>query len=80
MEVRTIKNVDFGTWKNFKILAAREGVSMASLLKNMVKSYEKSKSDIWGIIFDREKTLSDKEAKDLESISYKLRKERGFRI
>ncbi|MDA3779984.1 MAG: hypothetical protein PF487_07180 [Bacteroidales bacterium] len=80
MEVRSIKNVDSETWKKFKLLAAKEGVSMASLLKNMIVGYQKKKSDVWGMVFENSGKLSDKEADDIEKITKDLRKEYGFRI
>jgi|APSaa5957512622_1039677.scaffolds.fasta_scaffold02473_5 hypothetical protein len=80
MEVRTIKNVDAETWKKFKVLAVREGVSMSVLLRGLVNSYDRKKSSVWGKVFDKDNKLKYGEAEDLEKISKKLRKERGFRV
>lgn len=80
MEIRSIKNVDNLTWKKFRVLAIQEGVSMASLLKKMVQTYEKKKSAVWGMIFEKSGSLSYKEAKEMEKGLNYLRKEKGFRI
>ena len=57
MEVRTIKNVDAETWKKFKVLAVREGVSMSVLLRGLVNSYDRKKSSVWGKVFDKDNKL-----------------------
>ena len=80
MEVRSIKNVDSSTWKKFKSLANKEGVTMSALLRSMIKNYEKKKSDLWGIVFENSGKLTKNEGEKLEKDCKNLRKEKGFRV
>jgi len=79
MEVRSIKNVDEETWKKFKELAIKNNLKMSLLLKMMVKQFEKQSGDFWEELFGRGKMLTDSEAEDIENITKKIRKEKGFR-
>ena len=79
MSVKTVKDVDDETWRKLKILSAEEDIKMGTLIKNMTESYIKTKEDVWDRILAGEKILSDVEADDIEKITKKLRKERGFR-
>ena len=79
MEVKTIKNVDEETWREFKTLAVKNNVKMSSLLRIMIKEFEKNNKDFWDEILNGEKLMSDKEAEEMKVITMKLRKERGFR-
>lgn len=79
MEIKTIRNVDDETWKNFKVLSTKAGVSMAILLKLMVSEFEKINKKFWSSFLSGEKLLTDEEAEDMIKISIGLRKERGFR-
>jgi len=80
MKIKTIKNIDEQTWKNFKVLSTKMGISMGILLKIMTKEFEKNNEKFWNSIFDKEKYLSNKEAEEISKLSKNLRKEKGFRI
>lgn len=77
--IKTIKGVSREVWIRFKELAVKKSMKMGDLLENMVSEYEKNAEDIWNIILDSGKILSDKEADDLKKITVKLRKGKGFR-
>ena len=79
MEIRSIKNVDEETWREFKAIAAKHNVKMSSLLKIMIKEFEKNSKDFWNEILNGEKLMSDKEAEEMKILTIKLRKEKGFR-
>ena len=79
MEVKTIKDVDEETWREFKAIAAKNNVRMSSLLKIMIKEFEKNSKDFWNEILNGEKLMSDKEAEEMKILTIKLRKEKGFR-
>lgn len=79
MENKCIKDVDEGTWKDFRALAVKNNMKMSILLKIMVNEFEKNSKDFWKEILSRKRSLSDEEAKDIENISKTIRKERGFR-
>jgi len=79
MEVKTIKDVDEETWREFKAIAAKNNVKMSSLLKIMIKEFEKNSKDFWNEILNGEKLMSDKEAEEMKILTIKLRKEKGFR-
>jgi len=79
MEIKTIRNVDEETWRNFKMLASKLGLSMSILLKMMVKEFGKNNKKFWRELFNIGKLLSDEEAEDMIKISERLREERGFR-
>lgn len=78
MEIKTIKDVDEETWREFKIMAARADVKMSILFKMMLKEFEKSRK-FWDEILTGKKVLSDIDAKKFEAVITGLRKERGFR-
>jgi len=79
MEIKSIKNVDEATWGKFKLIAAESKVKMAILLKLMVEEFEKNSKTAWNRILNGEKNLSDKEARDIDNVVEKSRKEHGFR-
>ena len=79
MEVKTIKNVDEETWREFKIIAARNNVKMSVLLKIMIKEFEKNNRTFWNEILNEKKLMSDKEAEEMMMITTNIRKEKGFR-
>jgi hypothetical protein len=79
METKCIKDIDEETWREFKSLAAKNNLRMAGLLKVMVKEFEKNNTKFWDNILNNKKILTDKEAEDLEKITKKGRKEKGFR-
>ena len=79
MEVKTIKDVDEETWREFKAIAAKNNVKMSSLLKIMIKEFEKNSKDFWNEILNGEKLMSDKEAEEMKILTIRLRKEKGFR-
>ena len=79
MENKCIKDVDEETWKDFRSLAVKNNMKMSILLKIMVNEFEKNSKDFWREILSRKKSLTDEEAKDIEKITKKIRKERGFR-
>ena len=79
MEVKTIKDVNGETWREFKAIAAKNNVRMSSLLKIMIKEFEKNSKDFWNEILNGEKLMSDKEAEEMKILTIKLRKEKGFR-
>ena len=75
MEVKTIKDVNGETWREFKAIAAKNNVRMSSLLKIMIKEFEKNSKDFWNEILNGEKLMSDKEAEQMKILTIKLRKE-----
>jgi len=79
METKCIKDVDEETWKDFRALAIKNNIKMSILLKIMVNEFKKNSKDFWREILSRKKTLTNEEAKDIENIAKKMRKERGFR-
>ncbi|MDO8459916.1 MAG: hypothetical protein Q7S74_02300 [Nanoarchaeota archaeon] len=79
METKCIKGVDEETWKEFKTLAVKNNMKMSILLKIMVNEFEKNSKDFWKEILSRKKSLTDEEAGDIENITKRIRKERGFR-
>ena len=79
METKTIKGVDEEIWMRFKALAARNRLPMGKLLTDMVKEHEKKSEEFWDKILHAGKILSDKEAEEINKISRKIRKEKGFR-
>jgi hypothetical protein len=78
-EVKTIKNVDEETWRDFKVLAAKSNLKMALLLKIMIKEFEKKSEESWNKILKSGKNLSREESEGMMKVTEKLRKERGFR-
>jgi len=79
MKIKSIKNVDKATWKNFRNLAERNNMKMSVLLKLMVDEYDKNSKELWNEILTRKKTLTNKDALEMEMIVKKMRGERGFR-
>ena len=79
MEIKTIRDVDEGTWNEFKAMAAKSNLKMSLLLKIMVKELERKSEDFWSKILKEGKKLSKDEAGDMLKISESSRKERGFR-
>ena len=79
MENKCIKNVDEETWKDFRALAVKNNLKMAILLKIMVNEFEKNSRDFWKEILSRKRSLTNKEADEIESNVKKIRKEEGFR-
>ncbi|MBI2629744.1 hypothetical protein HYW76_01455 [Candidatus Pacearchaeota archaeon] len=79
MENKCIKDVDEKTWKDFKAIAIKNRIKMSILLKIMVNEFERNSKNLWGKILSRKKSLTNKEAEDIENIVRKIRKERGFR-
>lgn len=79
MENKCIKGIDEKTWGDFKALAINNNVKMSILLKMMVSEFEKNSREFWKEILCRKKSLTDREAEDIENIIRKMRKERGFR-
>jgi len=79
MSTKTIKDVDEKTWRKLKMLSAEENVKMGKLIGIIADTYVKSRTDIWSEILSGKKILSDSEAKEIEKVVKKLRKERGFR-
>ncbi|HLC53150.1 MAG TPA: hypothetical protein VJK03_01280 [Candidatus Nanoarchaeia archaeon] len=80
METKTIKGVDEETWARFKMLAAKNRITMGKLMKSMVREYEKKKTEeIWEKILHSGKILSDKEADNISEITRKMRKENWTR-
>jgi len=79
MEIKTIRDVDEGTWNEFKAMAAKSNLKMSLLLKIMVKELERKSEDFWSKILKEGKKLSKDEAEDMLKISESSRKERGFR-
>lgn len=79
MELKTIRNVDEETWRMFKMLSARAGVGMGTLLRIMVTEFEKNNKKFWSSLLNQKRILSDEEARDIININEGLRKERGFR-
>jgi hypothetical protein len=78
--VKTIKGVDEETWQEFKSLAAKRKKNMGKFLGELVESYKGNTDAFWEKVFSYGKTLTDKEADEMEKTIAKLRKEKGFRI
>ncbi len=79
MEIKSIKGVDEVTWSRFKSLAAESNLTMSLLLKVMVNEFRKNNESSWDGLFG-EARLSEEEAREMLSVSGKIRKEEGFRI
>ncbi|OIO41307.1 hypothetical protein COU56_02335 [Candidatus Pacearchaeota archaeon CG10_big_fil_rev_8_21_14_0_10_31_9] len=79
MEIKTIKNVDEETWREFKVIAAKNNVKMSALLKMMIKEFEKNNKNFWNEILNGEKLMTDREAEEMKRITANIRKEKGFR-
>lgn len=79
MEVKTIRGVDEETWNDFKALAVRSNLKMSLLLKIMVKELEEKSENFWDKILNKERNLSEDEARSMLKTLEKSRKERGFR-
>lgn len=79
MEVKTIRNVDEKTWRDFKVLSAEYGISMAFLLKLMINDFKKNNKSFWSTFLNQGNVLSEEEAKYMFKVSKDMRKERGFR-
>ena len=79
MTVKTVKDVDETTWRKLKMLSAEENLKLGELIKNITDNYVKDREDVWDKILEGKKILSDDEARDMEKIVKRLRKERGFR-
>lgn len=79
MEIRSIKDVDERTWREFKSLAVKNNLKMALLLKIMINEFGKQSDDFWNKILKSEKNLSDEEADDMFNILEESRNEIGFR-
>ena len=75
MEIRSIKNVDEETWREFKAIAAKNNVRMSSLLRIMIKEFEKNSKNFWNEILNGEKLMNDKEAEEMKILTIRLRKE-----
>ena len=54
-------------------------MKMSVLLKLMVDEYDKNSKELWNEILTRKKTLTNKDALEMEMIVKKMRGERGFR-
>ena len=79
VEVKTIKDVDKGTWEEFKSFAAKNNVKLGIFFKTLVKEHKKNNTAFWDSILKNEKILSDKEADELEKSIKSIREEYGFR-
>ena len=79
METKSIKDVDEETWKDFRALAIKNNIKMSILLKLMVDEFEKNSKNLWREVLSKKRSLTDKEADDIEKIVKKMRKEKGFR-
>jgi len=79
MGVRSIKNVDEETWRNFKILAVENNLKMSVLLKMMISEFRKKSDKFWDKILNSGKNLSDDEAEVMMKVVSESRKEYGFR-
>lgn len=79
-DVKTIKGVDDETWSSFKTIAAKNRVNMGTLFKEMVSGYKSGSKDVWSELLSGKRLISDKEAKRMEAVVRRLRKEHGFRI
>ena len=79
MEIRSIKNVDDETWKEFKALAIKNNLKMSVLLKMMVNKFENEEKGFWKNILNRKKNLTEEEAGIMNKVILEARKEKGFR-
>lgn len=79
MSTKTIKDVNEKTWRKLRMLSAEHNTKMSRLLEKMTEDYEKRSREFWKVILEGERTLTDKEAAELKSVSKDLREERGFR-
>ncbi len=80
MTVKTIKGVNDEDWREFKTLAAQSGVKVGKMFKALLENYKKEQDKIWGSILNKEKLLSDEDARKMRASLSTLRKEKGFRI
>ncbi|MBS3072323.1 hypothetical protein J4477_00635 [Candidatus Pacearchaeota archaeon] len=79
MEIKTIKNVNEETWREFIVIVAKNNVKMSALLKMMVKEFEKNNKNFWNEILNGEKLMTDREAEEMKRITVNIIKEKGFR-
>ncbi len=79
MSVKTIKNVDEEAWFELKAMANKSNVPVGKMLEKMVSFYKDKSNKFWSRILSGEKILSDKEAREMENVVKKMRKEHGFR-
>lgn len=79
MSIKTIKDVDEGTWRKLKLLSSEEDVRMGILIGKITDTYIKSKDKIWKSVLNSKKILSDSEAREMEKVVNDMRKESGFR-
>ena len=79
MEIRSIKDVDEETWKEFKALAAKNNLKMSLLLRMMINNFDKDSRDFWKNVLNRKKNLTEEEADKMMRITIESRKEKGFR-
>ena len=78
--VKTIKDVDDETWSHFKSLAAKNQMKMGYFFKAIVSDYETRARDVWDDILGGEKTITDREAREMKLEIKKMRKESWFRV
>ena len=80
VEVKTIKDIDEKTWSEFKSLAAINNMKLRTFFKTLVREHEVNNNHFWKTILKGKKIISDADAKELENLTKKTRKEYGFRI
>lgn len=79
MTTRTIKDVDDATWKTLRELATRKKQKMGTLLKHVVREYEKKELKPTKTFVPKTPIISSREARELERIVREMRRESGFR-
>lgn len=79
MNTKTLKGVENQTWRRFKSIAAKQGMTMGTLFKNMVEIYDQEDNSFWDDVLSRKSLLSEEEANKLAESTKKLRLGKGFR-
>jgi len=80
MVTKTMKGVTQEVWAEFKSLAAKNNMKAGPFFERLVYSYKDNADKVWDNILSGEKILTEEEAKDIEKITKRIRKEYGFRI
>lgn len=76
---KTLKSVDEDSWFEFKSLAAKNNMKIGKFFEKMIEEYKENSKNFWEDILGCEKILSDEEAKYIEKVVKRVRKEIGFR-
>lgn len=74
-----MKGIQEETWAEFRSLAAKNRMKTGQFFEKLVISYKQNTNDFWKEVLKGEKILSEQEARDIEAMTKKMRKEVGWR-